>query len=119
MPTTPETVVSAFVARLQARDLPGLVALYEADALFLPGADARVQGEAALREAFLGTFAMDPTIEARPTEVLVNGELACVTNAWRFRGTAPDGAEVLRSGQSLVVMRRQVDGTWRIVIDRL
>ncbi|HVT06794.1 MAG TPA: SgcJ/EcaC family oxidoreductase [Polyangia bacterium] len=119
MPTTPEAVISAFVTRMQARDLPGLLALYEADAIFVPSPDVRAQGEAALREAFRATLAMEPTIEARPTEVLSSADLAWVTNAWRFRGTTPDGAAVERSGQSSVVMRRQVDGTWRIAIDRL
>lgn len=119
MPTSPEAVVSAFVTRMQSRDLPGLLALYETDAIFISSPDLRAQGEAALREAFHATFALNPTIEARPTEVLSKGDLAWVTNAWRFRGTAPDGAAIDRSGQSSVVMRRQGDGTWRIAIDRL
>jgi uncharacterized protein (TIGR02246 family) len=119
MPTSPEAVITAFVTCMQARDLPGLLALYETDAIFIPGPDMRAAGEAALCEAFRATFALGPTIEARPTEVLSNGDLAWVSNAWRCRGTTPDGAPVDRSGQSSVVMRRRDDGTWRIAIDRL
>jgi uncharacterized protein (TIGR02246 family) len=119
MPTTPEETVSAFVACMHARDLPGLLALYEPEAVFISAVDTRAQGHAALGEAFLSTFTLKPTIEAKPVEVLLNGDLAWVANAWRFRGSAPDGTRIDQAGRSSVVMRRQADGTWRIAIDRL
>ena len=119
MPRTPEDTASAVIHCLQSQDLPGLLTLYEADALFIPTVGQRAQGHAALSEAFRATFVLKPVIEAQPMEVLLNGDLAWVTNAWRFRGTAPDGTLIEQSGRSSVVMRRQTDGTWRIAIDRL
>jgi ketosteroid isomerase-like protein len=64
-------------------------------------------------------LALKPALVATPVEVLRNGQLAWIANAWTFRATAPDGTPIERSGRSSVVMRRQDDGTWRIVIDRL
>jgi uncharacterized protein (TIGR02246 family) len=119
MPTTPEETVSAFVECMQSRNLPGILALYEPDALFIPAAGPRATGHAALAEAFRATFALNPTIEATPSEVLVNGDLAWLANRWRFRGDAPDGTRIDQSGCSSVTLRRSPDGTWRIAIDRL
>ena len=119
MPTTPEEVVSAFVQCMQSRNLPGLLALYEPDAVFIPAAGPRAAGHAALAEAFRATFALNPAVEATPVEVLLNGDLAWVANTWRFRGSAPDGTAIDQSGTSSVTMRRQTDGGWRIAIDRL
>jgi len=104
---------------MQSHDLPGLLALYEPDAVFIPAPNQRVEGHAALSEAFLSTLALAPALEVKPVEVLSNGELAWVANAWTFRATAPDGSTIERSGRSSVVMRRQGDDTWRIVLDRL
>lgn len=119
MPNTPEDTVAAVIHCLQSQDLPGLLALYEPDAIFIPAADQRAEGHAALTEAFRATFALNPVVEAQPKEVLLNRDLAWVANAWRLRGTAPDGTVIDQSGRSSVVMRRQADGTWRIAIDRL
>ena len=104
---------------MQSRDLAGLLALYEPDAVFIAAGAPRAAGHAALAEAFRATFALNPAIEATPVEVLLNGDLAWVANAWRFRGNAPDGSPIEQSGRSSVTMRRHPDGTWRIAIDRL
>ncbi len=119
MPTTPEETVSAFVECMQSRNLPGLLALYEPDAAFIAPAAPRATGHAALAQAFRATFALNPTVEATPVEVVVNGDLAWVANTWRFRGNAPDETPIDQSGRSSVTMRRQPDATWRIAIDRL
>ena len=119
MPNSPEETISAFVQCVQSQDLPGLLALYETDAVFIPEQNARVEGHAAIGEAFRSTLALKPALAVKPVEVLRNGPLAWIANAWTLRATAPDGTSIERSGRSSVVMRRQDDGTWRIAIDRL
>jgi len=116
---SPEETISAFVQCVQAQDLSGLLALYETDALFIPALNTRVEGHAALGEAFRSTLALKPALDVKPVEVLRNGRLAWIENAWTLHATAPDGTPIERSGHSSVVMRRQDDGTWRIAIDRL
>jgi ketosteroid isomerase-like protein len=36
---------------------------------------------------------------------------------WTFAGTGPDGTPVKLAGHSADVLRRQIDGSWRFVID--
>jgi ketosteroid isomerase-like protein len=86
--------------------------LYETDAVFIPAPDTRVEGQAALGEAFRSTLALKPALAVKPVEVLRNGPLASIANAWTLHATAPDGTPIERSGRSSVVVRREDDGTW-------
>ena len=56
---------------------------------------------------------MTGTIE----KVLEADGVALVVNRWNLTGTGPDGAPVEMAGVSSDVIRRQSDGTWRILVD--
>ena len=103
----PEDLERLFVERLNAGDVDGLVALYEADAVMaLPGGGTAT-GTAAIRGALVALVADSPRVEPgeqQPT--LRSGELA-LTSA-RF----DDGAVTVE------VCRRQPDGTWLLVLDQ-
>jgi uncharacterized protein (TIGR02246 family) len=116
---TPEETIATFVRCVHSRDVAGLVRLYEPDALFIPAPGQRVQGHAALTQAFQSIIALRPALEVHPAEVVSNADLAWIANVWSLRATAPDGTAVERAGRSSVVLRRQPDGTWRIALDRL
>jgi len=50
--------------------------------------------------------------------VLANaGDIAMVSSKWTLKGTAPDGTAVDLSGESVEIVRRQGDGTWKFIID--
>jgi len=36
---------------------------------------------------------------------------------WKMTGTAPDGSQVSDHGHTYDIVRRQSDGTWKIVVD--
>jgi ketosteroid isomerase-like protein len=116
---SPIATVQTFLTRLATRDLEGLLALYEPDALFVPEPGVQVVGHAALRAAFLELFAIDPRLTLETTETLSAAELSFVSNRWSLRGVTQDGTAVERNGQSSIVLRCGPDGTYRIVIDRL
>ncbi len=44
-------------------------------------------------------------------------DLALVTTVWSFTGTGLDGEPVKLAAKSADVLRRQVDGSWRFLID--
>ena len=50
-------------------------------------------------------------------EVIVNGDIAIHIAPWSMTGRTPDGQDLAQSGLSVAVMRRQADGSWRMVID--
>jgi ketosteroid isomerase-like protein len=116
---SPAAVMRAFAHGVLTRDLEGLIALYEPDALFVPEPQVHLTGHDPLRKAFTDLFAIHPMLELTTSEVLEASQLAFVTNAWTLRGTAPDGSPIERSGRSAVLLRRDGERGFRIVIDRL
>lgn len=116
-PTTAAELPATFADRLGAGDLDGALALYEPDATFAPQPGAQVTGLDAIREALTQFVALRPTLEGEVEKVLEADDVALVTNRWTLRGTGPDGGPLEMAGVSADVMRRQPDGTWRILVD--
>ncbi len=74
-------------------------------------------GTVAIRDALGQLLALSPRMETRITGVHVAADIALVVVEWTLRGTAPDGSVVSQGGKSADVLRRQADGTWRVLID--
>lgn len=104
-------------AAVAAGDIDAVLATFEPDGLLVgqPGTTAR--GHPALREAFRGFMAIKPQITVTAHEVLQAGDIALHSCTWRMTGTAPDGSAIEQDGFSTVVLRKQPDGRWLMVID--
>lgn len=104
----PEDLARLLVARVNARDLDGILELFEPDAVVAYPVDRPSQGTAALRELYAKLLAAEPVFEVEdPLPTLISGDLALTS-------TSPkDG-----TGGRVQVARRQPDGTWLRVIDR-
>src|SRR3954447_10437330 len=118
MSSTPAAVIEGFAQRLNARDLDGALDLYEPDAAFQaqPG-EPPVVGREAIRSALAGFMALEPDMSGEIVKVVEAGDVALVVNRWSLRGTQPDGAPLELGGTSADVVRRQADGSWRVVVD--
>lgn len=113
----PEEVDQIFERELNAGNLDGLVALYEPTASFTVEPGKVVAGTAAIREALAGFVSLKPTIRLSPRVLANTGDVAMVSSKWSLKGSAPDGSAVDLSAESVEVLRRQGDGTWRYIID--
>jgi uncharacterized protein (TIGR02246 family) len=116
-PTTPAAVIEAFSRRLAQADVDGALALYEPNATFAPEPGAQVTGLDAIRAALEQFAALRPEMTGAVEKVLEADDVALVSNRWTMRGTAPDGSPLELGGVSADVMRRQPDGSWRILVD--
>ena len=114
---SPEEIDRIFERELNAGNLDGLVALYESNAAFTVEPGKVVTGTAAVREAIAGFLALKPNISLLPRVLANTGEIAMVSSKWKLKGTAPDGSAVDLAGESVEILRRQADGTWKFVID--
>lgn len=113
----PEDMYGAFAAVFNAGDLDALVALYEPEALLVPEPGRTVRGHAAIREALQGFLALKGTMTIQPIAILTAGDLALTHGQWTLSATGPDGQPITLGGKTAEVLRRQPDGTWRLVID--
>jgi uncharacterized protein (TIGR02246 family) len=113
----PTDVIGALSSRLAAGDLEGALALYEPAATFAPQPGEQVSGVAAIRPALEQFIALKPVMTGTIEKVLEADDVALVVNRWTLTGTGPDGAPVELAGVSSDVMRRQGDGSWRILVD--
>ena len=113
---TPAAVIGRVQQLLAEGDVDALVALYEPDAVFQTP-DGLVHGHAAVRRALERFVALAPNMTGDSQKVIEAGDTALVINRWQLDGTAPDGNPVHLAGLSADVMRRQPDGSWRVLID--
>lgn len=113
----PAQVDELFAEAFNAGDVDALVALYEPDAPLVTHT-GDVISDAATRRAYVeGFFTMAPKMDLRTDRIIENGDLALVYSPWTVTGTEPDGTSVEMAGDSVVILRRQPDRTWRFAID--
>lgn len=114
---TPEEVLKSIVDGINSGDFDTLMSLYEPEAVFATQPGSLNRGLAGVREALGGFIAMKGTLDLKVTRVLEASDLALVATVWSFTGTGSDGEPVNLAAKSADVLRRQSDGSWRIVID--
>jgi uncharacterized protein (TIGR02246 family) len=114
---TPQQVDEQFAAAVNAGDLAALVELYEPHAPLVADTGETLATPEARRAYVEGFFGMNPKIDMRTAKVIRNGDLALMFSPWTCQCTGPHGSPVDMSGNSVVVLRRQPDNTWRFAID--
>jgi uncharacterized protein (TIGR02246 family) len=102
---------------VSARDVEGILATYEPSAVLVGQPGKSVMGTPALRESFKQFLAIDPKITVTNDEVIQAGDIALHSYTWKMSGIAPDGSPIEQGGLSVVVLRKQPDGHWLMVID--
>lgn len=111
--STIDTMTSAFAAH----DIDGVMATYEPGAVVVGEPGAPVSGTPALRDLFMQFVALDPKFTFIDHEIIQSGDIALHLNTWRMEGRDPNGSVIEQGGLSVVVLRKQPDGRWLMVID--
>ncbi|MFA5952866.1 MAG: DUF4440 domain-containing protein [Hyphomicrobium sp.] len=112
-----QAAVESMTAAFQSSQIDTVMGAYERGAavLFEPGQP--VSDEQKLRQMFSGMAAAKPVFTYSGHEVVVSGDIAVHIAPWQMTAHAPDGKEITQSGLSVAVLRRQTDGSWKMVID--
>lgn len=116
-PRTPAELIERFGYYVRERQLENLMALYEPSAVFVPQPGVACAGHASIRRALGDMLALAPVLDSTVLAVHVADDTALVLVAWALNGTGPDGSHVQQAGKSADVLRRQPDGSWRVLID--
>jgi ketosteroid isomerase-like protein len=113
----PEEVLELVSLALSDGDLDAALAQYEHGALFQPWAAGRGQNGDGLRESLAYLMGLRLPLSAAVQAVLACGDLALVLGQREIAGTGPECTRVEYTGLGSTMVRRQPDGTWRIVAD--
>ncbi len=106
-----------FIALDNASDAAGLASLYTNDAVLMPPNEAAVTGNQAIESWFQTTFDQFTTeFTVASEELEVVGDWAFDWGAYMTALTSKAGGEATEDrGKYMVILRKQVDGSWRIV----
>ena len=114
---TPEEMSSVWSDAYNRRDLDGLVQLYEPSCVLTTRAGAVRTGLEEIRAHFKAQLDRVPRMTMKMRKVIRGHDIALCYGDWTAHLINPDGTPNNISGQSVEVLRRQADGTWRYVLD--
>jgi uncharacterized protein (TIGR02246 family) len=115
---TPQDVDRLFAEHLNAGNVEGVVALYEAHATFVPQDGPPITTTEGIRQAITGFAAMKPKLKMNIIKtVTVGNDLAVLYNDWSMTVVGPDGKPVDGNGKAIEIVRRQADGSWLFALD--
>jgi ketosteroid isomerase-like protein len=112
----PEDWPHAFTHHLKSGNVDGVLALYAANASMLnPQTGELVTGHADLRVVFERLVRSKSRLEGEVVKSITTGDVAVLYTD--FQGTLPgaDGKLVPVHQRAIEVLRRQPDGTWKLV----
>ena len=116
--TSPEACDRLFGEHVNAGDLEALLALYEPGCSFVRRDGSVALGHAEIRVVLERLLAIHARMSTEIVKVVQSGdELAMIYNDWHMSAKRPDGEPVEASGKAIEVVRRQMDGTWRFILD--
>jgi uncharacterized protein (TIGR02246 family) len=104
-------------AAVASGNIDAILATYDTNATMVAQPGSTIAGTVALREAFKQFTAINPKITVVKQDLLQSGDTALHTHTWKMSGKTPDGHPIEQSGYSIIVLRKQDNGKWLIVID--
>jgi ketosteroid isomerase-like protein len=112
----PSELHELFKKFFDARDMDGMLSIYEPDAVMSSPTGDPSAGHAALKEGFQLMFSFEgTTIDfVGDDKSFVVGDLALVHGKWHMKSA--DGG-VIMEASTAEIARRGADGLWRYVID--
>jgi uncharacterized protein (TIGR02246 family) len=115
----PEDCSRVLVAALESGDIDLSVALYESSAVLFKKSGETMTGLDAIRENNAGVIALKPKFTIAFITATLSGDGSLATNRMKaeLEFTKPDGQLVKTNVDTLEVLRKQADGSWRYIID--
>lgn len=111
--STIEKMVSAF----ESKNIDGVLATYEDNAIVMFEPQKPVQGKEKLRSVFTQFVGMNPKYTFSGHEVYISEDIATHIAPWTMVGQMPDGTKIEQSGLSVAILRKQADGNWLMIQD--
>jgi uncharacterized protein (TIGR02246 family) len=116
LPNKPEDWPRVFEQHLNAGDLDAVMALYEPEARFVTRSGETLVGRDAIREVLADLIEAKTRFQSRVLRAETIGDIAQLYTD--FEGTMLDGSgkTVPVRNRAIEVLRRQPDGSWKLVM---
>jgi ketosteroid isomerase-like protein len=114
---TPKEAVSLADEAFNCRDLEGVLAFYEDEAIMVYEPGRLATGKAALRRVFESLLDLNAIARQEKTNVVQAGDIALWTSKWSVSGTAQDGTPFTRGSFGSAILRKHLDGGWRVAVE--
>jgi uncharacterized protein (TIGR02246 family) len=113
----PEDTHRVFADAANAGDVEALIDLYDPDGVIVERNGELTVGGDAIRRHIEALIALRPEMRIVDSRAARSGETALLCSHWEAVATTPDGHQVQMEHRGSEVLRRQPDGTWRLLID--
>lgn len=113
LPKRAEDAHAALAAAFNTKDLATVLSMYDVSGIMCPEPQKQITGKADWESALTGILAIPGTMEIKTVFCLQTGDIAVGRSEWSIT----DGKEVKIAAKGIEVMKRQADGTWKIVVD--
>jgi uncharacterized protein (TIGR02246 family) len=118
MTSSPLEIVEQLDDAFNRGDIEAVLDFYEEEAAMVIEPGRLAKGKAELRQAYEWIFSnIKGVARQEKTNVIEANDVALFTSKWNFKGATLDGVSVSRESYASVIMRKQPDGNWRIVVD--
>ena len=116
LPDKPEDWPRVFEQHLNAGDLDAVMALYEPEARFVTKSGETLVGRDRIRQVLGGMIEAKARLHSRVVKAVTVGDIAQLYSD--FEGTMNDesGKSVAIRNKAIEVLRRQPDGTWKLIV---
>ena len=103
-----------WIAAAERDDAAAVTALYTDDAVVTSPQDPAAVGREAIQALWTRNFPMASGLQIRSTRTAVGGDVAYDFGEYSQRITPPQGEPMDLSGEYIVALERQADGSWKI-----
>ena len=114
---TPEDVLDLQVKEFNKGNISFLMTRYENGTCFASNPRQVVEDLKNIRQSLQSFIDMRSKLEGKVKRVLQANDLTLLITEWSINGTRPDGKSINLTGRGTVILRRQSDGNWLMVIE--
>ncbi len=113
LPTRAQDAHAALAAAFNTGDVSTVLRMYDVSGVMVPEPGKAVTGQAQWEEAIRGILSIKGKMTIKTVYCYEAGDVAVGRSEWSIA----DGNDVKISAKGIELMRRQSDGTWKIVVD--
>ena len=116
LPHNPEDWPRLFEQHLNAGDLNAVIALYEPAARFVAQSGNIVTGRDQIRPVLAAMISSETRLHSQVIRAVTVGDVALLYTDFEGTTLAAFGKTVEIHSRAIEILRRQADGTWRLIV---